>query len=123
MALAPTPPPFPVQNSSFLEPCFTGNAALTSSAVGETVSGSVGASFFGSGNAKKEKLNRTLSVSSSLEAAVSEPNILLALNLNTTDYFVPGGNYTQSLELQYLEATLTGSELSFCTSFFAGAQP
>ena len=118
MALAPTPPPFPVQNSNFLEPCFVGSAALTSSANAQTLSGSLGGSFFGSGNAKKEKLNRTFNISSSLESSLSGSNILLLLNANTVDYSFNGTNYTQSLELQYLEATLTGSELSYCTSFF-----
>lgn len=124
MALPSTPPPYPVFNSNFLEPCFAGNAALSSSAVGETVSASLGASYFGSQNLKKAKVDLTFQISSSLEAATSGSNILLALNLNNSEHDSGGGtNYTQSLELQYLAATLTGSELSFCTSLFDQAQP
>ena len=124
MALSSPPPPFPVQNASYLEPCFTGNGLLTSSAVGELTSGSVFASYPFNGVSKKELIFRTLQVSQSLDCSLSGSNIFLPLNLTFQDGFIPSTTYTHSLEQIPLSATLTGSyEASLCTSLQNGPQP
>lgn len=141
------PPPFPLNNSNFLEPCFSGDASLSSSAAvplnfvsqngvipGANPPYIHSLELFGSTLAsypvyialKKEIINVELSVSASLNCSLTGSNIFLPLNLKFQNGFIPNLSppYTHSLELNYLACSLTGStEASLCTSFYGGPQP